>query len=250
MQAEATKAVKGSELVALVTGASRGLGRALVEELLRGDARRIYAGAREPATVGDLTARHGDRVVSLALDITDPKSIEAAARRATDINLLINNAGIGAFAPILAAQRADVERELTTNYLGTLDVIRAFVPVLERNRGAIANILSIASLASAPGMAGYSASKAAAFSMTQSLRPQLAERGIRVHGVFPGPIDTDMADGFEIEKASPGDVARGIVDGLLEDAEDIYPDPVARAVAATWRSDPKALERELSTFGD
>lgn len=247
MQAEA-KAPSG-ELVALVTGASRGLGRALVEELVRRDGKRIYAAARAPATVDDLTARHGDRVVSLALDITDARSIEAAARRATDVNLLINNAGIAAFAPILAAERANVQHELTTNYPGTLDVIRAFVPVLERNGGAIANILSIASLASAPGMAGYSASKAAAFSMTQSLRPQLAERGIRVHGVFPGPIDTDMADGFEIEKAAPGDVARGIVDGLLEEAEDIYPDEVARAVAATWRTDPKALERELSTFG-
>jgi len=141
------------------------------------------------------------------------------------------------------------ERELATNYLGTLDVTRAFVPALERNGGAIANILSIASLASTRGMAGYSASKAAAFSMTQSLRAQVAERGIRVHGVFPGPIDTDLADGIEIDKAAPDAVAREIVDGLLEDAEDIYPDAVSRAVAATWHRDPKALERELSAFG-
>ena len=98
-------------------------------------------------------------------------------------------------------------------------------------------------------MAGYSASKAAAFSMTQSLRAQLAERNVRVHGVFPGPIDTDLAAGIEIDKAAPADVAREIVDGLLADAEDIYPDAVARAVAATWRKDPKALERELSAFG-
>jgi NAD(P)-dependent dehydrogenase (short-subunit alcohol dehydrogenase family) len=136
VQAEA-KAPSG-ELVALVTGASRGLGRALVEELVRRDGKRIYAAARAPATVDDLTARHGDRVVSLALDITDARSIEAAARRATDVNLLINNAGIAAFAPILAAERANVQHELTTNYPGTLDVIRAFVPVLERNGGAIA----------------------------------------------------------------------------------------------------------------
>ena len=136
---------------------------------------------------------------------------------------------------------------MQVNYDGTFDVIRAFVPVLERNGGgAIVNLLSLLSLASAPPMAGYSASKAAAHSLTQALRPVLTAKNISVHGVYPAGIDTDMLAGIEAPKTPPRQVAEGVLDGLAADQEDIFPDPNAKAMAATWRSDPKAFERAFS----
>src|SRR4051794_31377967 len=133
------------------------------------------------------------------------------------------------------------------NYGGTLDVIRAFVPVPTRNGGgAIVNVLSLLSLASTPPMAGYSASKAAAHSLTQALRPVLREQGISVHGVYPAGIDTEMLAGFDVPKTPPAQVAEGILDGLAGDQEDIFPDPNAAAMSATWWSDPKAFERAFS----
>ena len=136
---------------------------------------------------------------------------------------------------------------MVVNYDGTFDVIRAFVPVLERNGGgAIVNLLSLLSLASTPPMAGYSASKAAAHSLTQALRPVLAAKNISVHGVYPAGIDTDMLAGIDAPKTAPRQVAEGVLDGLAAEQEDIFPDPNAQAMAATWWSDPKSFERAFS----
>ncbi len=139
---------------------------------------------------------------------------------------------------------------MAVNYHGTFAAIRAFVPVLERNGGGhIANVLSLLSLASTPPMTGYSASKAAAHSLTQALRPILAEKGIVVHGIYPAGIDTDMVAGIDTAKTAPADVAAGVLDGLALDQEDIFPDPNAQAMSETWWSDPKAFERAFSGVG-
>jgi NAD(P)-dependent dehydrogenase (short-subunit alcohol dehydrogenase family) len=225
----------------IVTGASRGLGRHLVDALLERGAAKVYAASRTPSPSRD------DRVVAIPLDLTDADTIAAAARAAGDAAIVINNAGTAAFAGPLDASPGAVRAEMAVNYDGTFDVIRTFVPVLERNGGgAIVNVLSLLSLASTPPMAGYSASKAAAHSLTQALRPVLREKGISVHGVYPAGIDTDMLAGVEAPKTPPRQVAEGLLDGLAADQEDIFPDPNAQAMARTWWADPKAFERAFS----
>jgi NAD(P)-dependent dehydrogenase (short-subunit alcohol dehydrogenase family) len=233
--------MKVENTVALVTGANRGIGRALVDALLAAGAARVYAAARRPEEVAKR-----DRVLPLRLDLNDAKDVERLAAKAGDLVLLVNNAGVLASASVLASQRADVERDFATNFFGTLDATRCLVPVIERNGGgAIVNVLTIASLASMPALGGYSAAKAAAFSMTQALRAELKPRKIAVHSVFPGPVDTEMTKAIAIPKTSPEVVARAIVDGIVRGDEDILPDPMAREVFATWLRDPKALERQF-----
>ena len=230
-----------TETTVLVTGANRGLGRALVDALLTRGAGRVYAAARD---LSSIERRDDDRAVPLALDLTSQPQIHAAAEQASDVRLLINNASTAAFTDPFSTDRAALEQELQTNYLGTLDAILAFAPVIERNGGgAVVNVLSLLSLASMPPMAGYSASKAAAHSMTQALRPGLRARGIDVHGVYPGGIDTDLLAGFDVPKAPPADVAEGILDGIAASREDIFPDPTSEQMSATWLSDPKGFER-------
>ncbi|MEW6583631.1 MAG: SDR family oxidoreductase [Actinomycetota bacterium] len=230
------------DTVAFVTGASRGLGRHLVDALLARGARRAYATARD---VSAITAH--ERVVPVRLDLTDSRSIADAAARAGDVTLLINNAGTAAFAMPLEADPQGVAREMSVNYAGTYAVIRAFVPVLERNGGGtIVNVLSLLSLASLPMMAGYSASKAAAHSLTQALRPVLAPRGIAVHGAYPAGIDTDMLAGLDLPKTAPRHVAEAILDGVAAGHEDVFPDPNSQQAAEVWLSDPKGLERQLA----
>jgi NAD(P)-dependent dehydrogenase (short-subunit alcohol dehydrogenase family) len=231
-----------STSVPVVTGASRGLGRHLVDALLARGAEKVYALARDPATV-----REDARVIPVRFDLRDRDSIAAAARRAADATLLINNASTAAFAGPLEADAAALHDEMAVNYGGTYATIRAFAEVLERNGGGqIVNVLSLLALASTPPMTGYSASKAAAHSLTQALRPVLAPRGITVHGVYPGGIDTDMLAGIDAPKTPPAEVAAGLLDALAGDQEDIFPDPNAQAMSQLWWSDPKAFERAFS----
>jgi NAD(P)-dependent dehydrogenase (short-subunit alcohol dehydrogenase family) len=225
-----------------VTGASRGLGRQLVDALLERGVAKLYALARDPAQV-----RSDPRVVAVPFDLLDEAGIHTAAQRCVGTTLLINNASTAAFAGPLEADPHAVRREMATNYDGTYATIRSFVPVLEASGGgAIVNVLSLLSLASTPPMTGYSASKAATHSLTQALRPVLARTGISVHGVYPGGIDTDMLAGIDAPKTPPARVAAGILDGLAADEHEIFPDPTARAMAQTWRSDPKAFELAFS----
>lgn len=231
-----------STSVPAVTGASRGLGRALVDALLDCRVPKVYALARDPSSV-----RQDPRVLPVLFDLLDPASIAAAAGSAGETTLLINNASTAAFAGPLEADPAAVRNEMAVNYDGTYATIRAFVPVLEANGGgAIVNVLSLLALASTPPMAGYSASKAAAHSLTQALRPVLAQRAITVHGVYPGGIDTDMLAGIDAPKTPPAEVASALLDGLAADQEDIFPDSNAQAMSQTWSSDPKAFERAFS----
>jgi NAD(P)-dependent dehydrogenase (short-subunit alcohol dehydrogenase family) len=225
----------------LVTGANRGIGQALVEEALRRGASRVYAGTRQPLAHPD------GRVTPVILDVTNPAQTQAAAQQVGALDVLINNAGIALYDDL--SDRSVLERHLAVNLFGTYAVTQAFLPLLTRSRGAIVNNLSLMALAPVPLTPAYSVSKAAAFSLTQSLRALLAGRGVRVHAVLTGPTDTDMTRGFDIPKASPETVARAIFGGVENDEEDIFPDPAAASLAESWRRGAaKALEREYAAI--
>ena len=221
----------------LVTGANRGIGQALVEEALSRGAERVYAGTRQPL------ARPDARVTPLILDVTSTAQIQAAADQVGSLDILFNNAGVALYDDL--SDRAALERSLAVNLFGTFGVTRALLPSLARSRGAIVNILSVYAFAPLPLIPAYSISKAAAFSLTQSLRALVAGQGVRVHAVLTGPVDTDMTRGFDIPKASPQSVARAIFDGVENNEEDIFPDPMSASMADDWRGGAaKALERQ------
>jgi NAD(P)-dependent dehydrogenase (short-subunit alcohol dehydrogenase family) len=227
----------------LVTGANRGIGAALVEEALHRGAKRVYAGARQP-----LTHRDG-RVTPLTLDVTNAAQIQRAVDEVDSLDVLINNAGVALYDDL--TDRAVLERHLAVNLFGAYGVTQAFLPLLIRSEGAIVNNLSANALAPLPLIPAYSISKAAAFSLTQSLRVLLAARGVRVHAVLTGLVDTDMTRGLDIPKASPDTVARGIFDGVDNGQEEIFPDPMSESLAQSWRSGAaKALERQYAALLD
>jgi len=232
---------------ALVTGANRGLGRAIVEALLARGVRKVYATARSIETLVDVAK--DPRVVPLKVDITDAGGVAAAAAAAGDVTLLVNNGGSLEFADLLHGELSAIHADLDTNYFGTLAVTRAFVPVLLNNGGgAIVNLLSLVAFGAVRGMGGYSVSKAAAASMTQAVRAQVADMGITVHGVFPGAVDTDMIRAFDMPKTSPKEVANAILDGVEAGVEDIFPDPMSENGYKAWREDPKTLERQMGSI--
>jgi NAD(P)-dependent dehydrogenase (short-subunit alcohol dehydrogenase family) len=243
-----TYSIKGR--TALVTGANRGIGEAIVDALVAAGAKKVYAAARNTKDLEPLTARHGARVVALQLDVTDPAQVAAAAKAAPDVQLLVNNAGFaghvgGAFTD--PQWIASGRREMDVNFFGTFAVTQAFAPVLAKNGGgAVTNIASVASLVNFAILASYSASKAAAHSLTQATRAMLKAQGTLVFGVYPGPIDTRMAKDIPMDKTSPADAARAIVAGIEAGHEEIFPDPVSQGMGAGYLANPKELERQAS----
>lgn len=235
--------------VALVTGANRGIGEAIVDALVAAGARRVYAAARDVAGLHALVARHQGRVAPLALDVTREDQIRDAVAAAPDVTLLVNNAGVaghvhGAFTDPqwIALGRQEIE----VNYFGTFAVTQAFAPVLARNGGgAVVNLGSVASLVSFPMLAAYSASKAATHSLTQATRAMLRAQGTQVFGVYPGPIDTRMATEVPMDKTPPADAARAIVAGIADGQEEIFPDPLSQGLGALYLASPKGLERQV-----
>ncbi len=224
----------------LVTGANRGIGFATVRQLLNKGVKKVYAGVRNPDTAPDYG---DDRVVTIRLDISNAEQVAAAAETAADVDLLINNAGTAAFASLLDAPLDVIASDMNTNYYGTLNVVRAFVPVLEKQRdAAIVNVVTIAAFVNFPSLGGYSASKAALFSLSQGIRMELAPRGIKVHTVNPGPIDTDMAKDLEMDKTSADEAAQNILAGLEQDVADILPDAAAEQMFDVWKQDYRQLE--------
>jgi NAD(P)-dependent dehydrogenase (short-subunit alcohol dehydrogenase family) len=225
----------------LITGASRGIGRALVDEALKRGAKRVYAAARTAHEATD------ERVVPLKLDVTDKLRIEHVAKEINDLDVLINNAGI--FLPDDLSDVDVIQQHLAVNFFGPLRVTRAFLPALKQSKGAIVNNLSLSALVPVATTPAYSISKAAAHNLAQAMRALLASSGVTVHSAFTGPTDTDMTRGLDIPKSAPEVVAAGILDGLEGGEDDIFPDPYSGRIADGWRAGViKTLEREFAAF--
>lgn len=231
---------------ALVTGANRGLGKAYAEALLAAGAAKVYAGARDPATITD------PRLIPIQLNVTSAVDIAAAAKACGDIDLLVNNAGAMLSTPMLAeGSEAALRAELEVNVFGVLGLISAFAPVLARNGGgAIVNMLSVVSWYVYPFNATYCASKHAALALTDAVRIQLKGQGTRVLGVYAGFIDTDMAAHVDGPKTSPRQVAERTLDGLRRGLDHVVADSAAEEIQARLRADPAGLEAEMQRRWD
>jgi NAD(P)-dependent dehydrogenase (short-subunit alcohol dehydrogenase family) len=228
---------------ALVTGANRGLGRAYAQALLDRGARKVYAAARRPETI-DLPGVH-----PIELDVTDPEQARRAAAQASDVTLLINNAGISTGQDLIAGDLDQIRLDLETNLFGTLNVTRAFVPALTATSGdsAIVNVLSAMSWFAHAGANSYHVAKAAAWALTNGIRLELASKGTLVTGVHLGLADTDMAAGFDADKLPPADVARATLDGVEAGAWEVLVDDWSRFVKSSLVGDPQAFYAELAT---
>lgn len=232
-----------SNETAFVTGASRGIGAALVRELLSVGVRKVYATARNKHSIPDF----GDaRVVPLQLDVTDESSVKAAVAIADDVDVLINNAGTMGFTDFLNESPEESDADMQTNFYGTLRVIRAFAPqFVARGTGTIVNLVSIVGLSSVPMLGGYSASKAALHSLTQTLRGSLKQSGVKVIGIYPGPIDTELAKDVPLEKASVEHAATNIILGIQNGDAYVFPDPTAKQIEHLWANDGRQLEAAM-----
>jgi len=233
--------------VALVTGANRGIGAAFVQGLLDAGARRVYAAARNRQTLATL-AQRDSRVIPIALDITDDRSVQEAAAQLIDIDLLVNNAGVALGARLIgAADLSAARQEMEVNYFGLLRMCRAFAPILAANGGGtLINVLSILARVASPAAGSYSASKASALSLTQTVRAELQAQGTRVIGVLPGYVDTAMAARVTAPKIHPSDVVRATLGALQTDQDEVYPGEAATQIAALLLQNPKAVERQFA----
>jgi NAD(P)-dependent dehydrogenase (short-subunit alcohol dehydrogenase family) len=224
--------------VALVTGANRGLGRVIVQQLLDRGAKTVYAAARNPDSITDPGA------VPIALDVTDPASVAAAAERLTDVTLVVNNAGISGAGSLLTGDLDGARAELETNFFGPAHVTRAFAPVLAANDGgALVNVLSVLSWVAIPRTGAYSASKAAAWSLTNSTRAELRAQDTLVVGVHVAYMDTDMAANAPGPKLPPGELAVQILDAVEAGQEEVLGDEITRGAKAGLVAEPAALEQ-------
>ncbi len=234
--------------IAFVSGANRGIGKAYVEALVQAGAKRVYAAARSIDSLKDVVAIAPSIIVPIALDITNSEQVNAAAQIAQDVSILINNAGVmGAGGLFIANSIETAQWEMNTNYFGTLSMVRAFAPILKSNcGGTIVNVLSVVSIANAPVFSSYSASKAALNSLTQGIRAELALQGTQVVGVFPGPVDTAMAEGVPMDKIAPIEVAKASLQAVENGIEDVYPDPVSQSVFSAIADPLKAVEKQFA----
>ena len=235
--------IKGA--VVLVTGANRGIGAEFVEQLNKRGAAKIYAAARDAGTI------NADGVHPLELDITNPGQIEAAAAAASDVQVLINNAGISTGTSLVSGDEASIRREIDTNFYGPLLVTRAFAPILAANGGgAILNVISALSWFTLPSAGAYAASKAAAWVLTDSTRLELATQGTHVVAVHMGLVDTDMAKGMQASKIAPSDLASAGLDAIESGAQEVLADDWAKFVKSGLTLDPKdRYERIFAALG-
>ncbi|HET9299272.1 MAG TPA: SDR family oxidoreductase [Candidatus Polarisedimenticolaceae bacterium] len=240
--------MKIEHTVALVTGANRGIGRALVRALLERGATKVYAAARRESDLRSMGSKADSRIVPVHLDVTNAAHLARVASRAEDLQILFNNAGVLNVGSVLDAPSAAFSENFDVNFFGVLHATRAFVPALTKHRGAVVNILTLVALASMPSLGVYNASKAAAWSLTQSLRGDLARREVKVFGVFPGAVDTDMLKGVEMPKTAPAHVALETLKGIEAGEEDIFPDPMAKTIYLQWTTDHKAIEHQWSAL--
>jgi len=247
---EEETAMKIQGCTALVTGANRGLGRAIVDALLAAGAAKVYATARDPSSLRTLAAASGGRVVARALDVTRDEQVKAAAAACGDVMLLVNNAGINRNQGLIAAKSLeDAKAEMAINYFGTLAMCRAFAPVLKgHGGGAIVNVLSIVAKATIPAMGSLCASKAAALRMTEGVRAELETQGTRVVALMTGALDTDMARDFQGPKSAPSDVAKVLLAAVDAGDEEVYHGPMTEWINGVLIGDAKALETELAKY--
>lgn len=237
--------MNGNHKIFFVTGANRGIGKAIIDALLKTQVKKVYAAARH---IEELDYRD-PRVVLIELDITNDEQVKKAAKEAEDVQVLINNAGTLALASIVTGKFEDLIRDMEVNYFGTVRMVQAFVPILAKNGGGvIANISSVVGLAPMGDIGGYCASKAALFSATQSMRAELKAKNIKVCGIFPGPIETRMSKEFHSPKASAETTAENILAGIASGKEDIFPDSMSASVGELWAKDPKGLEKQFGSM--
>ena len=234
--------------VILITGANRGIGKALASKALELGAKKVYATARDESKLAEVKALDSDRVVTLALDVTNQEQVRAAAQAASDVEIVINNAGMGTGAHLMSEDVVEKSRlEMDANFYGPMRMGVAFAPILKANGGgAIANVLSVAGLVNFPFAPTYSTSKAAGHSLTQGQRAVLAGQNTLVCGIYPGPIDTDMTAGMTVEKGSTEEVAVAVFEGLAQGTEEIFTDNMARGLAQGMKADAKAVEKSIA----
>jgi NAD(P)-dependent dehydrogenase (short-subunit alcohol dehydrogenase family) len=234
--------------VILITGANRGIGKALASKALELGAKKVYATARDESKLAEVKALDSDRVVTLALDVTNQEQVSAAAQAASDVEIVINNAGMGTGAQLMADDVVEKSKlEMDANFYGPMRMGVAFAPILKANGGgAIANVLSVAGLVNFPFAPTYSTSKAAGHSLTQGQRAVLAGQKTLVCGIYPGPIDTDMTAGMTVEKGSTEEVAIAVFEGLAQGTEEIFTDNMARGLAQGMKADAKAVEKSIA----
>jgi len=239
------------DAVVFVTGTnrSRGIGRAIVDEMVKRGAKKVYATAKKIANLDHLAAQYPGIVVPLALDLTNSNDFDKVAQEAKDTQILINNAGVAGFSGLCFNYNEQIARqELEVNYFGPLNLIRAFCKTLIQNKpSAIVNVISVVGLSAFPFAATYSAAKAAAHSLTQSVRAELMPLGVSVFGVYPGPIDTDMIDSLDVLKESANNVALRILDGMKRGIEDITTDAFSDDFVKSLSLNPKKVEKESAS---
>lgn len=240
--------MKVSDSTILVTGANRGIGLALVEKSLEKGVVKVYATYRS-ASNGSRLKELGERVVPIRLDLGDRSTIAELSQSVPALNILINNAGIFSGTNLLEGTEEQLRNDLETNLFGTLAVTKALLPALKKEgSAAIVNVASIAALAAMPGFGGYSASKAAVHSMTQSIRGTLKAEGISVHGVYPGPVATRMTEGMDMDSTPAATVAENVLHSMENGVEDIFPDAMSEQVGPLFLSSPKKLEETFADF--
>ncbi|MCV9961344.1 SDR family oxidoreductase [Pararhizobium sp. BT-229] len=235
--------------VALVTGANRGIGREFVSELLRRGAKKVYLGARDPAALADLVSLDPARLVALKLDVTNPADIEKAAKTATDVTLLINNAGFAGGQGAISAPDISIARqEMEVNYFGVLALSKAFAPILAKaERSSIVNVLSFLSLVTLPLAGTYSASKAAGLAASRSIRAELKGQGTQVVATMPVQVDTDMGRSLPEPRLQPLDVVSETLDAVEAGIEEVFPGELTRNAASAFAADPKGVQAHMST---
>ncbi|MDE5416836.1 SDR family NAD(P)-dependent oxidoreductase [Labilibaculum sp. DW002] len=236
--------------VVFISGANRGIGRAITIELLEKGAKKVYAGVRDLKSMDDLKPEYGNRLVPVFLDLRDDKSIIKTTRLTKDVEILINNAGVyeaGGFCSDETLDSMAVNFEV--NVWGLVKLTVSLIDRLkQRECAAIVNISSVLGLASMPIAGAYSASKAAVHSITQGLRGELLMNNILVMGVYPGPIETEMTKDLDMEKDSPINVAKEIVNGLIEGKEYVFPDVMSKQVGELYLTEPVTVEKQFAHF--
>ncbi len=237
-----------SQSIALVTGGNRGIGEAFVRELLKAGSRHVYVGARDPSNAKALVDELGGQTSAVALDVTNPAQIAAAANACPDVSILVNNAGAFLNRRLIGPDDiAAAREEMEVNYFGILQMCRAFAPVLARNGGgAIANVLSSGGIVAVPGMGGYSPSKFAARAATTCIRAELAAQKTQVSALIVGSVDTRMAAHVAGRKERPADIAKAGIGAIVRNIDELDTDAMAIEVRANLQRDPKALERGMA----